>query len=239
MTILTRSRNLSIALLFIGLCATISVAQSKRSPSTQPPPPRPAPTSTDLKPATIAVDVTGSFAGQSYTNRALGFGLTLPPGWQAEDREVQNRFAEKVSQKAAENTAGRQPAAQASVARTTLLFVAVKPTDGKTNPIILAMAEDIALVFNIRTSRQYLEATRSSNASMTPLVFDDQITTEKISGVEFGMLAANPKDSTAYSARQRYYVTLRHNHAIAFVLTFRGNEELQACLEVLNSLKFE
>ena len=93
MTILTRSRNLSIALLFVGLCASMSVAQAKRSPSTQPPPPRPAPTPTEFKPAAIAVDVTGSFAGQSYTNPALGFVLTLPESWQAQDREVQRLLA--------------------------------------------------------------------------------------------------------------------------------------------------
>lgn len=238
MTNMRRRNNLSIALLFIGLCATVSIAQSKRGPSTQPPPPRPAPTPTDFKPASVAVDVTGSFTGQEYVSPALGFNLTLPQSWQAEDREVQTRFAERASEKVAENAAGRQPAAQASVARTTLLFVAVKPTDGKTNPIIMAMAEDIALVFSIRTSRQYLEATRSSNAGITALVFDDQITTEKIGGVEFSMLGASPTVATS-PLRQRYYVTLRHNHAIAFVLTFHGDEELRACLEVLNSLKFD
>jgi hypothetical protein len=186
----------------------------------------------------VRVDISGGFNGPTYTNNALGFTVTLPLGWQVQDREVHEQFAESATKKTEEITEGK-PGAQASVERTKLLFIALKPTDGLTNPSVVAMTEDLTLVFNIRTPRQYLESMRQVAAN-SPLVFDDQITTEKINGVEFGVSGAAPRDTMSAPSpgiRQRYYVILQKNRALGFILTYDGNEQLRACMDMLNSFK--
>jgi len=186
------------------------------------------------------VDATGKLNGSVYTNDALGFTLTLPAGWEAQDREVQQRFAEAVTEKTDEITKG-EAGARASVSRSTVFLIAVKPTDDRTNPAVVGMIEDIRLAFSVRTPRQYLENIRAASQN-TPLIFDDKSSTEQINGVEFGMIGAGPKDpkaSPSPTLRQRYYVTLRKNHAVIFILTYDGDTQLQACLEMLNSLKLQ
>ena len=205
--------------------------QAQRRPTSQPAPSPPPPARTGIK-----IDVKGSFDGQNYTNKPLGLSMILPQGWEPQDTETQRQLAEKVDETVHDRSGGTA-AAQASVSRTAILFILVRPTEGRTNPTILGMVEDIALAFNVRTPTQYLMAARAI-AEKSPLVFDNHVTTETINGVEFAWLVAVPKDPSS-SARQRYYVTLRRNHAISFVVTYHGDDELKSGMEVLHSLKFE
>lgn len=103
------------------------------------------------------------------------------------------------------------------------------------------MVEDISLAFNVRTLAQYLENMRRASES-TPLKFDEQTTIEEIGGIKFGVVGAAPRNPVSVpsaTVQQRYYITLRKNHALAFILTYDGAEQLQACREILNSLKFQ
>jgi len=231
-----------ILFMLLACCASASFAQSNRAPAARPSPsPAPPP---DPLPATqqtgVRLDVTGKFNGLVYTNSALGFTLTLPPGWQVQDSDVQQQFAEATTKKAAEVKEGRA-AAQASLSRTTLLFIVIKPTDQRINPTIIGLAEDIRLAFSTRTVHQYLESMRSISID-SPFVFDANSTTERINGVEFGLLGSTPKEPHApamANLRQRYYVIIRRNHALGFILTYDGPEQLQACMEVLNTFKLQ
>jgi hypothetical protein len=99
------------------------------------------------------------------------------------------------------------------------------------------MAEDIALAFNVRTPEQYLMAARKAGEN-TPLLFDTSTTSATINGTDFAWMGAVPKNN-ALILNQRYYATLRHHHALSFVMTFHGEKEFQWCMGVLNSIKFE
>ena len=213
-------------------CTSASVAQSqrpsKRRPFSLPPP---------------YTDMTGKFDGTTYTNKFFGFTLTLPQGWQPQDASVQQQFMEKVRQKAQlENTTNQVPP-QTSMMRTTSLFLIVKPIGGEIDPIIFAMAENIAMIANMHSPQQYLERMRlASLRPNSPLLYEESPTKQTIGGVEFGMIEAilrNPTSAALITARLRYYATLRKNHALLFLLIYDSHEQLQACLDVVNSLKFQ
>ncbi|HVG31999.1 MAG TPA: hypothetical protein VM911_02930 [Pyrinomonadaceae bacterium] len=224
-----------MSLCFCAVSATR--AQSGRPPAPRPTP-SPAPPPAAAKPPSLRVDTTGKLNGSVYTNEALGFTLTVPAGWEAQDKEVQQQFADSVSEKSDEILKDT-PSTRASVSRTTIFLIAIKPTNEKTNPAVIGMIEDIQLAFSVRTPYQYLENLRAA-ARNTQLVFDDKSTTEQINGVEFGLIGARPKDPNASASttlQQRYYVTMRKKHALVFIVTYDGDKQLQACMELLNSLK--
>jgi hypothetical protein len=234
------NQTLLLASLLLCFCSVASVAQSRRTTRKQiPPPSPPRPIAAEAKPPTVKVDVDGQFNGSTYTNEALGFALTLPQGWQAQDTGVKQKFAESTGRATGE-VSKDQAEAQASVERTTLLLIAIKPTGGRVNPSVVGMTEDISVIFNVRTVEQYIDSVRRVSEA-TPLKFDDKSTTEEIGGIKFGVVGAVPRDpatTPSPTVRQLYYITLRKNHALAFILTFDGEEQLQACREILSSLKF-
>jgi hypothetical protein len=236
------NQSLLLASLLLCFCSFVAVAQSRRAPTAQAPPPPPRPIAAEAKSPAIKVDVNGHFNGPAYTNEALGFALTLPQGWQVQDTGVQQQFAEKASQ-ATVDASSNKAAMQASVARTTLLFITIKPTEGRINPLVVGITEDISLVFSVRTIEQYIESLRrAGEVEGSPLRFDEKMTIEEIGGVKFGVIGAgprNPETALPPSVGQRYYVTLRKNHALTFILTYDGAAQLQACREILNSLKFQ
>ncbi len=162
---MNKRATLVACLFLIAGCASITtIAQSRRTPAPQssaqsPPPPRSIPLG-DPKPAARA-DVSGKFEGQTYVNKTLGFILTLPPGWQTQDTDVQQQLIdvarERMQERAQKSDPAVQRAVRSSFARTTMLLVAVKPSEDKISPNIMAMAEDIAIALSVRTPRQYLE----------------------------------------------------------------------------------
>jgi hypothetical protein len=211
---------------------TASYAQTKHGSS----PPQPVPTPPVVPANGIKLDAKGVFAGSHYSNALLGLTFDLPAGWELQDSDTGAQFAARATEKGAEAGQGR-PAAQASLARTTLLFLLVRPTQTATNPSVVVLSEDIALVFNVRTPEQYLMGMRKQ-AGAAPLSFDSYTTNEKINGVDFAWMGAVPKNPNL-ALGQRYYVTIRNHHAIGLVMTFHSEAELNACLEVLNALKFK
>lgn len=222
------------ALCLLLCCASLSVPQSRRAATARPipPPPPPKPVATE--------DVSGTLEGSTYTNKFFGFTLTLPDGWQAQDKDVQQQLTRRAREKAKEFKSVDQRAAQSSVPGPTLLLLAIKPTNGATNPIFFAAAENIALAFNIRTPPQYIAQVRRYEKE-SPVVMEDKVTTERVGGVEFAVVGIRPRDPThaaSATVQERYYVTLRKNHAISFVLTYHTPDQMQACLDVLNSLTF-
>jgi len=223
--------NLLLAILFIACLASPNAGQSKHSE-----PSRPAPTPSPAANQGIKVDVKGSFEGSTYTNAALGFTITMPEGWQVQDNETQTQFAARATERSSTYGQGK-PGTAAGLERTAILFMLVRPTETPTNPIVIGIAEDIALAFNVRTPEQYLMAARTNGADPA-IDFDTITTSEKINGADFAWMGAKPKNPNSHTYL-RYYVTLRKHHAIVFVLTFHRAEELQWCLDVLTSLKFE
>lgn len=188
----------------------------------------------------IQVDLTGGFKGQTYANKGLGFRLTLPKEWQVQDIETQKHFGQYAGQKV-QDFSKNQAAVQASTERTKLLFLAIKPSEGMIKPNIVGMVEEIPLALNVKTSRQYLESMLSLSNASSPLSFSETIETVKINGVNFSVVSAKLKESSVITTPtlvQRYYVTLHKNYAIAFILTFSGDEPEKPYLEMLNSFKF-
>ncbi|HMH41911.1 MAG TPA: hypothetical protein VK557_00385 [Pyrinomonadaceae bacterium] len=224
--------RIRLSIIVAAGAAAICTGQSRQG---SPPPPVPAP-SPVVTTEGIKVDVKGSFDGPIYSNKVLGFNVSVPQGWQVQDTETRTEFASRVTEKT--NSANAEkPAVKAYLSRTTLLFILVRPTETATNPTIFAMAEDIALAFNVRTPEQYLMSARKVGDN-TPMLFDAYTTSGKINGIDFAWMEAVPKNS-AVILKQRYYATLRHHHAIGFVMTFHTEQEFQWCMEVMNSIKFE
>ncbi len=200
----------------------------------------------DPKPAARA-DVSGKFEGQTYVNKTLGFILTLPPGWQTQDTDVQQQLIdvarERMQERAQKSDPAVQRAVRASFSRTTMLLVAVKPSEDKISPNIMAVAENIAIALSVRTPRQYLEQVRRTNTIGESLsAFEDEIKTEQIGGLEFAFLGVHPRNpqlAASSTVQQRFYVMMRKNYAVLFVLTYGTPEQLESCLDVLKSLKVQ
>lgn len=249
---MNKKTSFIICLSMLAVCAFVptATAQSRRAsvpPSAQPvsPPPRALPLG-DPKPSPRA-DVSGKFEGQTYVNKALGLSLVLPDGWQAQDTEVQQQLTNTVSERMKERTQKADPAVQravqSSVARSTILLVAVKPSDDKISANMLAIAENIAVMLSVRTPRQYLELARHTNSiGDSPIVLDEEVKNEKIGEVDFAFVNAhlrNPQLAASSTVQQRYYAMMRKNYAVMFVLTYGTPAQLQSCLDVLKSLKLQ
>src|SRR5438045_3740523 len=99
-------------------CAAQLCAGQSRPGSPPPPVPAPSPVATA---GGIKVDVRGSFGGSVYSNKVLGFNVSIPQGWQVQDTDTRTQFATTVSEKSAAANPGK-PEIKASLARTTLLF---------------------------------------------------------------------------------------------------------------------
>ena len=221
----------AVLLITLFFCAT-AAGQVRDAP---PSPPTPTPT------PLIKVDLRGQFDGQRYVNEGFGFEVNLPEGWEFQNQEVNEKFAETASQKGKEFNAPPK-AAEQSMSRTKILFIAIRPTNTRTNPIVLGMAEDVALAFNIRSARQYIEAMRLITNERSPIIFGDRITDETINGVEFSYVGASARDPNVmadYNIRQRYYVTFKKTTAIAFIITYHSPDELNFALEMLKTVKFK
>ena len=223
-------KTLFLAAILLTAAAS-SFAQIKRGSS----PPQPVPTPPPIPANGIKVDTKGTFEGSHYSNALLGFTFDLPAGWEAQDSETRAQFAARASEKGLEAVHGGA-AAQDSIARTSLLFLLVRPTQTATNPTVMVMSENIALAFNIRTPEQYLMSMRKQVAD-APISFNTYTTNEKINGAEFAWIGATPRNQNLGIA-QRYYVTIRNHNAVGLVMTFHNEAELNACLEVLNAMKF-
>lgn len=250
---MSKRTSLLICLLALTGCAAITTtttAQARRAQapqsSAQPPPPPRSVLLGDPK-LTSRVDVSGKLEGQTYVNKALGFTLTLPQGWQAQDTDVQQQLVDASRERMQERTQKADPAVQravrSSIARSTMLLVAVKPSEDKVTANIMAIAENIAIMLSVRTPRQYLELARHTNSiGDSPIVLEDEIKTEQIGEVDFAFLHAHPRNpqlAASSTVQQRYYAMVRKNYAIMFALTYGTPEQLQSCLEVLKSLKLQ
>lgn len=234
---------------------TVASAQARRKP------PRPAPvTRTEIVPAPVPppqqmtapptvvlrADLSGRLDGSTYTNNLLGVQVTLPAGWQASDPGVKRQIEEQVKQEASESIQNKPASSrrelQASVARTSPLLLAIKPTDATSNPVMFLMSEDISVVPLITSPKQYAAAlVRSSgDDAASQLLFDTQLQSERIGAVEYTVATARPRDkqSAAPGVEQRSYITVRRNHALAFILTFAGEEQRQACLDVIRAVEY-
>jgi hypothetical protein len=229
-----------IALLCVLNCGAFgALAQSRRSHKRRAAPRPPA----DLiaRVDEPRIDVRGKLVGQNYTNDYLGFSLTLPAGWQPQADDVQELLMDRVRRKSEDLHPVNQAAAEDSIARTTTLLIAIKPTDGLRNQLLMAAAEDIRVLLNVRTSRQYLEQMRKSFGKESPIAFGEP-TTEVVGGVEYGVMGAgrpDPQTGAVTTVVQYYYITIRKNHALGFILTPSDSEHLQECKDVLASVKFQ
>lgn len=221
------------------ICTSISPAQSRRTPRRQSPPP--APVDLIARVDDPPVDVSGKLTGQTYTNDYFGFSLTLPTGWQPQDPEVQKLTGEMIKQKTHEISDEKHRAAtEASIKRTTLLLLAIKPTEELRNSVLMLMAEDLALAFNVRTPRQYLEIMRKSTEYL-PIAYTE-ITSERIGGVDYGVLGQgkpDPQTKALTNITQYFYVAMRKHHALVFVMTPGDPKHLQECKDVLGAVKFQ
>ena len=82
---------------------------------------------------------------------------------------------------------------------------------------------------------------RQSIGKEAPIAFTEP-TSEVIGGVEYGVIGAgkpDPETHVVTTVAQYYYVTIRKNHALGFVLTPSDPEHLQECKDVLARVKFQ
>lgn len=191
----------------------------------------------------MSVDAVSRFDGQSYVNKSLGFSVTLPVGWQAQDSDVQRQIAARASESARgiANERNRREMDN-SIDRSRILLTAVKPTETSFNLVALVMSEDIRIALHVRTPRQYAEQMRRlSAAPALPIVFEGETMTERIADAEFAVMEARPRDPASVptpDVRQKYFVTLRKNHALIFILSYSSPEQLRECRALLDTLRF-
>ena len=234
-------KSLLLLLICLGVFDATSIrAQSGRAPARPgtdarsandaPPDARPA---NDAQPV-VHLDAAGNFDGTVYKNSSLGFSVTVPKGWEVQDKEVERAFASGAAEQTRE-IAGSEQSANESIDRTRLLFIAIKSSETNFNPSVIAMSEDISLAFDIRSSHQYIARLRSA-AARTPLVFEPETADETINGVSFGVVGA-ASVSQAGKVRQRYYVAIFKHQALLFILTFHDDAQLKTCRELLASIK--
>lgn len=243
-------KTLLLLLALLG-AAQVADAQARRTPRPTPPPaappapaaPRPANPPPPRQQAVIGVDETGTFEGRTYANSALGFSLTLPAGWEAQDSDVQKEVLNRSADKVNEMVTTRGSKFDDSINRTKMLLIAVKPTDAAFSPSVTVMVEDIRAAIHVRTPKQYVEQMRkllSLNPNL-PIKFVGEPIASSVAGADFSSIEAGPSDPQATVIfGQQYMVTLRKNRALVFILTYDGSPgQMKECQAVIEALRFQ
>lgn len=179
------------------------------------------------------IAASGSFDGQLYSNKLLGFTMLAPGGWRFYTPDQNNAAVTNNRERA---WAAGESSLVDSAANTQVLFQAtLLPITGPDKTALFSCG--IERLNTPRTSEKYLEANKEL-VLRTPGVR----VTRNTYAVTFGgaNFAGFDVEGAVKGAkyRQRYIATVRRNVALFFVVTLYDNKQDQIVEYSLNSIRF-
>jgi hypothetical protein len=192
-----------------------------------------AATAQKLKFSADDIATSGAFKGQLYTNKALDFTMLAPGGW--------NFFsAEQNAELVAKNRENAQMSGEAELKtaaeNTQILFQALPQAVGGRQVNSLFSCGIERLTSN-STVGKYVGFNKDLVLRRSGVTITKDIYSATLGGVKFS--AFDVEGATAKGAyRQKYFVTLRKNTALFFVITLYDDKQDAIVEHSLNSIKF-
>jgi hypothetical protein len=196
----------------------------------------------DKPPAESLQASPGSFEGRRYANAFFGLTVTVPPGWYLPNAQTFDRLmaaGAKLTGETSKDDAGITDADGPEDVAMFSVFQHPLDTAEPSNPGIIAVAEYIRSDSTINSSRDYLKQLGSClKTSPLDWTCDETITSEKLDGVAFSVMGGHLADEATF-VHQTYYVTIRKDYAVCFILSYTNPQEETKLKKILDTIKLE
>ncbi len=176
-----------------------------------------------------AIAASGSFNGQLYTNKSLGFTMLAPGGWNFYTAEQNKMLVERNRENAA---ASDDESLKNSAANTQVLFQAF-PEREKT----AMLSCGVERLQQSSTTNRYIVLNKDLVLRRPAVTVTKDIYSITLGGANFS--AFEVEGTTASGTyRQRYIATVRKNVALFVVITLYDNKQDEIIEHSLKSIKF-
>ncbi|MEO6655005.1 MAG: hypothetical protein ABIO36_02895 [Pyrinomonadaceae bacterium] len=184
-------------------------------------------------PSAETVVASGSFEGKLYTNRALGFSILGPGGWEFYSSERNMAIVAKNREIASRSS---NSAVRNSAANTQILFQAIPPKlDGMDKSARFSCG--IERLDKPASSDQFLEANKRLVLTGVGVKLTKDMYRVVLGGANFSAFEVESVISGA-SFRQRYIATVRKNIALFFVIASFDERQDPIIDHSLQTIKF-
>ena len=180
----------------------------------------------------------GVFEGRRYENAFFGLTVTVPDGWYLPSADDFERVMAAGAKLAGQTAAPAAVGDETEDAKLFSIFRHSPQSDGTSNPCLIAVAESVGSEGEDNASRDCLkQLNRSLKEGPLDWATDGLIVTEEIGGVSFCSMQGRLSDGSHF-VDQTYYVTIRKEYAVCFVLSYTDEEQRGELEEILSMVNF-
>jgi hypothetical protein len=226
-------KKIVIILLFISLLAAAYLAQRRKAAPTKTAAPKAA-----AVPKADALQ--GVIEGRTYTNRSLGFSITLPESWLIPSGDFEAEMKTQGYDLSLRAPNELDPASKAklnqALKHVTVLLTAYRSSpDSADNAILRVSEEDLTSQPQIKDAVDYFDAIRQSYKmiKLPPDFKYSDTQAERLGSKAFAFL-----DTSSKAGKKRIYATVRDRKAILFTLSYTNDEDLQTLRQMLTEGDF-
>ncbi len=188
-----------------------------------------------------------SFASSSddnrYTSELFGVSVVKPDGWYASEVELADQLMETGRDFIAGDDDNLRALLDASTQNTFNIFGFYNYEVGapvEVNPNILAVAERVKLMPGIKTGADYLFHSKTFlQGTAMEISFSEEKLQKDVDGHLFDGMQMTSTVPVVGEVQQRMYAARNGDFAIAFVLTYRSAEQLDALEGILDTVRLD
>lgn len=182
----------------------------------------------------------GEIKENRYINTYFNMTIDFPKDWATQSKEAMSAQIEVGSNMVVGDDENQRAAMKVSSLQSLNLFsVSQYPrgTPVSFNPNILCIAEKIAHMPGVKRGSDYFFFVKKFiENSPLKVQFSDDISTEKISNVDFDILQATT-DYGNTAVLQKYYAAKLKDYMLSLIITYSSDEEREKLEKILQSLK--
>lgn len=183
----------------------------------------------------------GTFSNSVYTNKYFGVTVTIPPEWNIQSQESQQRLMKTGARIMAGDDKNFKAIVKASELQTVNLFTVCEHPLGAPVPFnssLLGMAEMVRELPGIKRGKDYLfQMRKTMEGGQIQFSFPKDVYSEQLGEVEFDVLDSEMKYS-GKTIKQKYYSTIKKGYALCFILSFGTADEEVALRKILDTVAF-
>lgn len=184
----------------------------------------------------------GSFNGRVYKNDFFGFTLNIPKKWVVQGQsKLHDLIEDGGNLHAGEDAQLRQKLTLSEMQSISLFAVFQYPVGRsvKFNPSIIAIAEPLSDVPDIKSGGDYLKRSRQIlEAGQLDIEFLGEIESISINEIPFDLMHLN-LDFLGTKVRLEHYAVIKNEHAIVFVISYVNDTQKTKLNAILDSIRFE
>lgn len=184
----------------------------------------------------------GTTENSVYSNTYFGLAITIPAEWSIQDQESRERITKMGEDIISGDDKNLGAVIKASELQTLNLLMAFKHPLGAPvtfNPSMACVAERIRDMPGIKRGSDYLfHARKALESSQMDFSFPNDISTEKLGGVDFDIMHVQIS-LLGNTVQQKYYAAVIKDYALSFIASFSTEDESAIMNKILKSINFE